>query len=165
VTRPRGYASTKTASLPLPGTEGSPGQPSFIVLSRFREWYPTLAALLTWLACLPVAWAVGSFGSANPWVLRTAMIPLAVAVAGVVIVGFVARRWHSDLVAGIGAGLLAGWAAFTLRLALHGTPYGFDGLGGDAGRPIVASDPEGTVTRSYLAIAEEVARNLAGKPN
>src|SRR5215471_17288792 len=38
-------------------------------------------------------------------------------------------------------------------------------LGGDAGRPIVAGDPEGAVTRAYLTIAEEVARNLAGKPN
>ncbi len=38
-------------------------------------------------------------------------------------------------------------------------------LGGDSGRPIVAGDPDGPVTRAYLAIAEEIARTLAGKPN
>jgi len=103
-----------------------------------------------------VAWAVGSFGSANPWVLRTAVIPLAVAVAGVVIVGFVARRWHSDLVAGIGAGLLAGWAAFTLRLALHGTPYGFDGLGGDAGRLAAMANQYSTTWHTSDGIVHSV---------
>jgi len=37
-------------------------------------------------------------------------------------------------------------------------------LGGDAGRPIVAGDPDGPVTKAYLSIAGEIAR-LAGKPN
>lgn len=38
-------------------------------------------------------------------------------------------------------------------------------IGGDSGRPIVAGDPEGAVTRSYLEIAEEISKKLAGKPN
>jgi ATP-binding protein involved in chromosome partitioning len=38
-------------------------------------------------------------------------------------------------------------------------------LGGDAGRPIVAGDPEGGVTRAYLSIAETIAGRLEGKPN
>jgi len=38
-------------------------------------------------------------------------------------------------------------------------------LGGDAGRPIVAADPEGGVTRAYLSIAEAIAGKLEGKPN
>lgn len=38
-------------------------------------------------------------------------------------------------------------------------------LGGDSGRPIVAGDPEGGVTKAYLAIAESIAGRLGGKPN
>jgi ATP-binding protein involved in chromosome partitioning len=38
-------------------------------------------------------------------------------------------------------------------------------LGGDSGRPIVAGDPEGGVTKAYLAIAESIAGKLEGKPN
>src|SRR5260370_25569191 len=38
-------------------------------------------------------------------------------------------------------------------------------LGGDSGRPIVAGDPQGGVTKAYLAIAETIAGRLEGKPN
>jgi ATP-binding protein involved in chromosome partitioning len=38
-------------------------------------------------------------------------------------------------------------------------------LGGDSGRPIVAGDPDGSVTRAYLSIAETIAGKLEGKPN
>ena len=62
------------------------------------------------------------------------MIPIAVLVAGVVVAGVVSRRLPADLASGIGAGLFGGWVAFTLRVALHGTPYGFGGLSSDAGR-------------------------------
>jgi Arabinofuranosyltransferase N terminal len=91
-------------------------------------------ALLTWVACLPIAFAVVKFGGGDPFHLRTAMVPLVIAVAGVAAVGIAASWWSADLVSGVAAGLLGGWVAFTLRLALHGTPYGFDGLGGDAAR-------------------------------
>ena len=49
-------------------------------------------------------------------------------------VGLASRRLPADLASGIGAGLFGGWVAFTLRTALHGTPFGFGGLGSDAGR-------------------------------
>jgi hypothetical protein len=52
----------------------------------------------------------------------------------VIVVGIASRRLPADLASGIGAGLFGGWVAFTLRLALHGTPFGFDGLSSDAGR-------------------------------
>ncbi len=35
-------------------------------------------------------------------------------------------------------------------------------IGGDAGRPIVASDPDSPVTRAYTTIAEQIARELPG---
>jgi hypothetical protein len=62
------------------------------------------------------------------------MIPVVVLVAGVVVAGVASRRLPADLASGVGAGLFGGWVAFTLRVALHGTPYGFGGLVSDAGR-------------------------------
>jgi len=146
----------RIASLPLPGTEDSARQRPYLVRFHFRELNPTLAALLAWLACLPAAWAVGRFGSADPWHLRAAMIPLEIAVAGMVVLGIAAQRWPAGLVSGIAAGLLGGWVAFTLRLALSGTPYGFDGLGGDAGRMAAMANRYATTWRSSDGIVPSV---------
>jgi hypothetical protein len=95
---------------------------------------PSLAALVTWIICLPVAYVGARLGPADPFKLRVAMIPVVVLIAGVVIAGVVSRRLPADLASGIGAGLFGGWVAFTLRVALHGTPFGFGGLVSDAGR-------------------------------
>src|SRR5437773_211726 len=101
---------------------------------RLAKLSPSLAALITWLVCLPVAFAAATLGQADPFRLRVAIIPVVVAVAGVIGAGLASRRLPADLASGIGAGLFAGWVAFTLRVALHGTPFGFGGLGSDAGR-------------------------------
>ena len=93
---------------------------------------PSLAALVTWIICLPVAYVGARLGPADPFKLRVAMIPVVVLIAGVVIAGVVSRRLPADLASGIGAGLFGGWVAFTLRVALHGTPFGFGGLVSDA---------------------------------
>ena len=101
---------------------------------RLVELNPSLAALVTWLVCLPVAFAAATIGQADPFRLRVAMIPVVVLVAGVITVGLASRRLPADLASGIAAGLFGGWVAFTLRAAVHGTPFGFGGLGSDAGR-------------------------------
>jgi hypothetical protein len=101
---------------------------------RLLSVSPSLAALIIWIVCLPVAFGLASLGPANPFLLRVAMVPVVVAIAGVIVVGIASRRLPADLASGIGAGLFGGWVAFTLRVALHGTPFGFDGLAGDAGR-------------------------------
>ena len=108
------------------GTRGTGG--------RLRRLNPSLAALITWVVCLPVAFAAATLGPADPFRLRVAMVPVVVLVAGVIVVGVASRRLPADLASGIGAGLFGGWVAFTLRTALHGTPFGFGGLGSDAGR-------------------------------
>src|SRR5689334_24719516 len=101
---------------------------------RLRRVSPSLAALIIWVVCLPVAFFAATLGPADPFLLKVAMIPVVVLVVGVAVVG-VASHWLSaDLASGIGAGLFAGWTAYTLRLALHGTTFGFDGMGGDAAR-------------------------------
>jgi hypothetical protein len=95
---------------------------------------PSLAALVTWIVCLPVAYVGARLGPADPFRLRVAMIPVVVLIAGVVVAGVASRRVPADLASGIGAGLFGGWVAFTMRVALHGTPFGFGGLDIDAGR-------------------------------
>ena len=112
-----------------PAGEGTGG-----VGGRLRGVSPSLAALIIWVVCLPVAFFAATLGTADPFLLRVAMIPVVVLVVGVVVVGVASYRWPADLASGIGAGLFGGWVAFTLRLALHGTPFGFDGMSGDAAR-------------------------------
>src|SRR5437764_9898539 len=101
---------------------------------RLVKLNSSLAALITWLVCLPVAFAAATLGPADPFRLRVAMVPVVAAVAGVIVAGIASRRLPADLASGIGAGLFGGWTGFTLRVALHGTPFGFGGLGSDAGR-------------------------------
>src|SRR6266516_3368795 len=123
---------------------------------RLRGLNPSLAALITWVVCLPVAFAAATLGSADPFRLRVAMIPVVVAVGGVIVAGVASRRLPADLASGIGAGLFGGWVAFTLRTALHGTPYGFGGLGSDAGRLAAMANRYASTWRSSDGIVPSV---------
>src|SRR5690349_811156 len=123
---------------------------------RLARLNPSLAALMTWLVCLPVAFAAATLGPADPFRLRVAMIPVVVAVLGVIVAGVASRRLPADLASGIGAGLFGGWTAFTLRTALHGTPFGFDGLGSDAGRLAAMANRYATTWHSSDGIVPSV---------
>jgi Arabinofuranosyltransferase N terminal len=123
---------------------------------RLRELNPSLAALITWLVCLPVAFAAATLGQADPFRLRVAMIPVVVLVAGVIAVGLASRRLPPDLASGIAAGLFGGWVAFTLRTAVHGTPFGFGGLGSDAGRLAVMANRYASTWHSSDGIVPSV---------
>ena len=112
----------------------SAGEGTGGVGGRLRRVSPSLAALIIWVVCLPVAFFAATLGPADPFLLRVAMIPVVVLVVGVVVLGVASQWLPADLASGIGAGLFGGWTAYTLRLALHGTPFGFDGTGKDAGR-------------------------------
>src|SRR5437762_8684199 len=126
---------------------------------RLRELNPSLAALITWLVCLPVAFAAAAIGQGDPFRLRVAMIPVAVLVAGVIIVGLASRRLPADLASGLAAGLFGGWVAFTLRVAVHGTPFGFGGLGSDAGRLAAMANRYSHAWRSSDGIVPSVPSN------
>src|ERR1700748_2313935 len=118
----------------LPSDAESAGDGARGAGGRLGGLTPSLAAVITWIVCLPVAFAAATLGPADPFRLRVAMVPVVVLVAGVIVGGVPSRRVPADLASGIGAGLFGGWVAFTLRTALHGTPFGFGGLGSDAGR-------------------------------
>ena len=77
---------------------------------------PSLVALVVWLVCLPVAFgAVRLLRPGDPFNLRTALVPVAVGAAVLVITAVVTRRREVEVVSGLAAGLLAGWVAFTMR--------------------------------------------------
>jgi len=78
---------------------------------RLLSVNPSLAALIIWIVCLPVAFGLASLGPANPFLLRVAMVPVVLAIAGVIVVGIASRRLPADLASGIGAGLFGGWVA------------------------------------------------------
>jgi len=126
---------------------------------RLARLNPSLAALITWLVCLPVAFAAATLGQADPFRLRVAMIPVVVLVAGVIAVGLASRRLPADLASGIAAGLAGGWVAFTLRTALHGTPFGFGGLGSDAGRLAAMANRYASTWHSSDGIVPSVPSN------
>ena len=118
---------------------------------------PSLIAVVVWLVCLPLAYgAVGLLHPGNPFDLRTAMIPVAVGAVGLVVTAVVTRRWPAEVVSGLAAGLFAGWVAFTMRVALHGTPYGFSGMGNDAGRMAGMANRYVTTWRSSDGIVPTV---------
>jgi len=126
---------------------------------RLRGLNPSLAALITWVVCLPVAFAAATLGPADPFRLRVAMVPVVVLVAGVIVAGVASRRLPADLASGIGAGLFGGWVAFTLRTALHGAPFGFGGLGSDAGRLAAMANRYASTWHSSDGIVPSVPSN------
>lgn len=101
---------------------------------------PSAVALLVWLACLPVAFRLPAIRDMNPFDLRDAMVPVVAGAAGLAFMAIAARWARGEMVSGVAAGLLAGWTAFTMRVALHGTPFGFAGLRGDAARLTVMAN-------------------------
>ena len=142
-----------------PATLNPPGTVPAASADVCRKLNPSLAALITWLVCLPVAFAAATLGRADPFRLRVAMIPVVVLVAGVIVVGLASRRLPADLASGIAAGLFGGWVAFTLRMAVHGTPFGFGGLGSDAGRLAAMANRYASTWHSSDGIVPSVPSN------
>ncbi|MGZ4593585.1 MAG: arabinofuranosyltransferase [Actinomycetes bacterium] len=104
--------------------------------SRARRGFPAdgPAALLTWLVATPLAVLLVRRLDLDPFSAAGAVMPVGVGcVAGAVLVALLLRR-HSDLLIGAGAGLYAAWVGLTLATALHGTPFGYGLMVGDAGR-------------------------------
>jgi hypothetical protein len=93
---------------------------------------PMLWALGGWLIGLAAAAVLPPVLGLNPFAVRSAMVPLEIGMLLLIAVALVWRWRPSASVIGAAAGLYAGWIAFTMRMALSGTRYGFDGLYSDA---------------------------------
>ncbi|WP_218009842.1 hypothetical protein, partial [Actinomadura kijaniata] len=70
----------------------------------------------------------------DPFRSQDAQLPLTVLVFTALPLLAVAARWRGPVLVGAVAGLLASFAALVLRTALSGTPFGYGGAQGDAGR-------------------------------
>jgi Arabinofuranosyltransferase N terminal/Arabinofuranosyltransferase A C terminal len=91
-------------------------------------------AFATWLLLVVASAAAVRFANLNPLTTRGALFPLACGGIAAIVLAAVAWRRPSQIVTAVAAGALAAWVWFILLQSLQGTPFGFDGLRGDAGR-------------------------------
>src|SRR6201985_1132479 len=104
---PRTESCRKLAESPTRSRDPEPaGDGARGTGGRLRGLNPSLAALITWVVCLPVAFAAATLGPADPFRLRVAMVPVVVAVGGVIVVGVASRRPPAQLATGVWAGVL-----------------------------------------------------------
>ncbi|MFV2017769.1 arabinofuranosyltransferase [Micromonospora sp. LOL_023] len=125
-----------------PAGEDVPGPPGAAKRAGGRRWskpagHPGVLAVLTWLLATPVAFVLPGLMGKSPFTVAGRALPIAgglLLVCFGVLVAAAVRRWApaaTEALAGISAGLAAAWLVLVLRAALHGTPFGFGGLGGD----------------------------------
>jgi hypothetical protein len=113
-------------------TAAPPEPPRRSLLRRLTN--PSLVAIVVWLIGAPVAFVVPGVVELNPFFQRSWSLAIGLGLLAAAGGLAVTLRWTAAPLAGAAAGLLSVWVLFTLRLALHGTPFGFSGLQGDAGR-------------------------------
>lgn len=105
---------------------------------RRRSWagftLDGAAALLTWLVATPLAVLLAWWADLDPFTVAGVVMPVGVGtLAGGILLALLLRR-YSDTLLGVAMGVHASWIALTMATTLHGTPYGFGLLAGDAGR-------------------------------
>jgi Arabinofuranosyltransferase N terminal len=138
----------------------APGESPAGRMRRLRRMAtnPTAVAVAVWLVALPAV-LVPRTGALDPFSQRAWSLSLGAGFACVIVlvcVGFwlAGRRVAAaalPVLAGASAGLLAAWVALTLRIGLSGTPFGYGGLLGDAGRQTA------TATRFTVTVASSDA--------
>jgi hypothetical protein len=118
-----------------------------------RHWWsnPSAAAVIAWLVASPVALFVPQLVHYNPFGNRAWALVFAIAFAVVGIVSVISVRWSGETLAGVGAGLLAAWTIFALRMTLVSTEFGYGGLYGDAGRMAALANRYTTTIKSVDA--------------
>lgn len=130
--------SEQLAERDRPGPPPKPtrGQPRF-----FFTWRPRIsrwdvpAAAVTWFVTLIAGELLVRRADLNPFTVAGAVMPVAVgAIVAVLLVVVILRRPSSAVLVGVATGAYAGWLALVMAQALHGTPFGYDGMAGDEHR-------------------------------
>jgi hypothetical protein len=104
-----------------------------------RRWPAALTsdralAMATWLVGTPLAVLLVRRLDLDPFSVAGVVMPVGVgALVGAVVFALVLRR-RSERLIGVAMGGYAAWIGLTMATALHGTPYGYGLLIGDAGR-------------------------------
>src|SRR5947209_11362092 len=89
---------------------------------------PGPVAVLSWLVTAPVAAAVPVLWHIDPFGGAARLVPLVVGMLGVQTLAMLALDRRGPALSGLAAGLSASFTVLTLRIALHGTPYGGEGI-------------------------------------
>jgi arabinofuranosyltransferase-like protein len=90
--------------------------------------------VFTWIVSAPIAIAIPDLINRDPFTLRGSAPPLVIGGVLLLLGAWAATRWRHEALAGVAAGVFAGWVVLAMRTGIHGTPYGFGGIGGDLGR-------------------------------
>ncbi|MFI6394684.1 arabinofuranosyltransferase [Nonomuraea sp. NPDC050540] len=122
-----------------------------------RAGRAALVAFGVYTVLLPPALLVPALAGADPFTLRGTLFPLAVGFMLAVPLLAVALMWRRPAVYDVAAAAFAAWTALAMRVALHGTPFGFDGLSGDMARMASMATRFSVVAASSDGIVEGVA--------
>lgn len=123
---------------------------------RLRWGDPGVLAVAVWLLCLPIAIVLPDAIDISPLTIRGSAAPLIVGLVLVAIGVLLGRTKRVPGAVGMAAGAFAGWVVLTMHTGLHGTPYGFGGLVGDAGRLAAQAERYTTTVHSADGIVGSV---------
>jgi hypothetical protein len=124
--------------------------------SKPRWGHPGAIAVAVWLLCLPVAFVLPNAIDISPLTIRGSAAPLIVGLVLVAAGVLIGRTKRIPGPVGMAAGAFAGWVVLTMHTGLHGTPYGFGGLLGDAGRLAAQAERYTTTLHSADGIVGSV---------
>jgi Arabinofuranosyltransferase N terminal len=118
--------------------------------------HPGVIAVVVWLLCLPIAFVLPDAIDISPLTIRGSAAPLIVGLILVAAGVLIARTKRVPGAVAMAAGAFAGWVVLTMHTGLHGTPYGFGGLAGDAGRLAAQAERYTTTLHSADGIVGSV---------
>ncbi|RFU38791.1 hypothetical protein DZF91_25830 [Actinomadura logoneensis] len=101
---------------------------------------PALTAAAVWAVGLPLAFWLPSRLDVDPFVQRSADLPLAVLLGGTLLLTVVGLRHRGGRLIGAAAGAHAAYTALVVRCALSGTPFGYSGFSAAGDRVSVMGD-------------------------
>ncbi|MEV5568478.1 arabinofuranosyltransferase [Spirillospora sp. NPDC052269] len=120
-------------------TEPTASSDAAVVRQR-RVPGPAAVAAAVWVVGLPLALWLPSRLDVDPFVQRSADLPLAMLFGGTLVLAVVGMRWRRDWLFGAAAGGYAVYAALVARCALSGTPFGYGDFFSAGGRVSVMGD-------------------------
>ncbi|WP_027341276.1 arabinofuranosyltransferase [Hamadaea tsunoensis] len=149
----------QTVGLAEPAAAPSSAEPAENPPTPRTPWWRSSAAtaIVTWLIAVPVAFVVPKVLKLNPISVHGAIMPMLALIGGLTVLAIVwLRRPIGEAVTGIAAGLLAAWFVLLGRAMLYGTPFGYEGMEGDAKRIVALALRYSTTVMPVDAVTKGV---------